>query len=191
MVMWTTAKSVKSFFSDLTANNKPANAGFNSSCSLRGITLTNQLRSYAQFNSFTVQGRINHAEIVDSKNGKFLAVTVITNALNDDEGMTVTFNNSNGLLALFEKGFLPTGRQVTVSGHIAYVRETYTNSDGEVQLLKRPNIHLIDASIPTGGLGALPADKSEKTVRRVGTVVRPAQATAKAAAAELDTTPVF
>ena len=153
--------------------------------------MTNQLRSYAQFNSFTVQGRINHAEIVDSKNGKFLAVTVITNALNDDEGMTVTFNNSNGLLALFEKGFLPTGRQVTVSGHIAYVRETYTNSDGEVQLLKRPNIHLIDASIPTGGLGALPADKSEKTVRRVGTVVRPAQATAKAAAAELDTTPVF
>ena len=149
-----------------------------------------EFRSFAQFNSFTVAGRINHAEVVDSKNGKFLAVTVITNCQNDDEGMTVTFNNSNGLLALFEKGFLPTGRMVTVTGHIAYVRETYTNKEtGEVQMLKRPNIHLIDASIPTGGLGAMPADKSEKTVRRVGTVVRPAQASAKAA--ELDKAPAF
>ena len=140
-------------------------------------------------NNFVVAGRISHAEVVDSKNGRFLAVTVVTNFQNDDEGYTVTFNNSNGLMALFEKGYLPTGRQVTVQGHIAYVRETYTNKDGEVQLLKRPNIHLIDASIPTGGLGAMPADKSEKTVRRVGTVVRPAQASAKAAAAELDATP--
>nr|BDD47430.1 hypothetical protein 8 [Pelagibacteraceae bacterium] len=149
-----------------------------------------QLRSFAQFNSFTVAGRINHAEVVDSKNGKFLAVTVITNCLNDDEGMTVTFNNSNGLLALFEKGFLPTGRMVTVTGHIAYVRETYTDkATGEVRMLKRPNIHLVDAQVPTGGLGAMPADKSEKTVRRVGAVVRPAQAAE--AAAELDEAPAF
>ena len=153
--------------------------------------MTTNFRTFAQYNSFSVAGRINHAEVVDSKNGKFLAVTVITNCLNDDEGMTVTFNNSNGLLALFEKGFLPVGRNVTVTGHIAYVRETYTNKDGEVQMLKRPNIHLVDASIPTGGLGAMPADKSEKTVRRVSTVVRPAQASAKAETAELDTTPVF
>ena len=150
-----------------------------------------QLRSFANFNTLTIQGRINHAEIVDSKNGSFLAVTVISNCLNDDEGMTITFNSSNGLVGLFEKGYLPTGRMVTVTGHIAYVRETYTNSDGEVQLLMRPNIHLIDASILTGGLGAMPADKSEKTVRRVGTVVRPAQASAKAAAAELDEAPAF
>ena len=154
-------------------------------------TLTTNFRSFAQFNSFTVQGRINHAEVVDSPKGSFLAVTVITNFQNDDEGYTVTFNNSNGLMALFEKGFLPKGRMVTVTGHIAYVRETYTNKDGEVQLLKRPNIHLIDAQIPTGGLGAMPADKSEKTVRRVGTVVRPAQASAEAAAAELDEAPAF
>ena len=147
-----------------------------------------QLRSFAQFNSFTVQGRINHAELVDSKNGQFLAVTVITNCLNDDEGMTITFNNSNGLMALFEKGYLPTGRVVTVTGHIAYVRETYTNKDGEIQMLKRPSIHLVDASIPTGGLGPMPADKSEKTVRKVG-VVRPSGAQTAAPAA--DATPVF
>jgi hypothetical protein len=134
-----------------------------------------QFRSYAQFNSFSVTGRINHAEIVDSKNGKFLAVTVITNALNDDAGMTVTFNSSNGLMSLFEQGYLPTGRVVTVTGHIAYVRETYTNDDGEIQMLMRPTIHLVDASIPTGSLGAVPADKTTGTTRRVG-VVKPAQA---------------
>jgi len=146
-----------------------------------------QLRSFANFNSFTVQGRINHAELVDSKNGQFLAVTVITNCLNDDEGMTVTFNSSNGLMGLFEKGYLPTGRMVTVTGHIAYVRETFTNKNGEVQMLKRPNIHLVDASIPTGGLGPMPADKAAGgTTRRVG-VVKPAQAKAPV----IDEAPAF
>jgi len=155
-----------------------------------------QLRSYAQFNSFTVQGRINHAEIVDSKNGQFLAVTVITNCLNDDEGMTVTFNSSNGLMGLFEKGYLPTGRMVTVTGHIAYIRETYTDKKtGEVTMLKRPNIHLVDASIPTGGLGPMPAEKAATgTTRRVG-VVKPSQATEKtefgASTPMVDNTPVF
>ena len=154
--------------------------------------MTTNFRSFAQFNSFTVQGRIYNAELVENKNGTFLAVTVITNCLNDDEGMTVTFNNSNGLMALFEKGFLPNGRMVTVTGHIAYVRETYIDKQtGEVTMLKRPSIHLVDAQIPTGGLGAMPADKPENTVRKVG-VVRPSQATAKTKeTAEVDTTPVF
>jgi len=42
-------------------------------------------------------------------------------------------------------------------------------------MLKRPTIHLVDASIPTGGLGPMPADKAPTTTRRVG-VVKPAQA---------------
>lgn len=137
--------------------------------------MTNQLRSFAQFNTFTVQGRVSHAEIVNSKNGKFLAVTLITNCLNDDEGMTITFNSSNGLMALFEKGYLPTGRMLTVTGHIAYVRETFTDKQGEIAMLKRPSIHLVDAQVPTGGLGAMPSDKApeERTARRV---VRPRDA---------------
>ena len=137
--------------------------------------MTNQLRSFAQFNSFTVQGRVSHAEVVNSKNGTFLAVTLITNCLNDDEGMTITFNSSNGLLSLFEKGYLPTGRMLTVTGHIAYVRETYTDKSGEIAMLKRPSIHLVDAQVPTGGLGAMPADKApeERPARRI---VRPRDA---------------
>lgn len=155
-------------------------------------TLTQtQFPNYANFNNFVVTGRIHHAEIAEKNGSQFLAVTLITTCLNDDEGVSVTFNNSNGIMSLFERGFLPTGRQLTISGHIAYVRETYIDKQtGEVTMLKRPNIHLVDASIPTGGLGALPADKSEKTVRKVG-VVRPAQATAKSQEPELDTAPAF
>ena len=149
--------------------------------------MTQTYRAYAQFNSFTVQGRISHAEVVTSKNGTFLAVTMLTNCLNDDEGMTITFNSSNGLMSLFEKGYLPVGRMLTAVGHIAYVRETYTNKDGEVQMLKRPSIHLVDVSVPTGGLGPMPADKAPAE-RKTRTVVRPrdAQPTVEAKAPTLD-----
>jgi len=145
--------------------------------------LTNQLRSFANFNTLTIQGRVSHAEIVNSKNGTFLAVTLISNALNDDEGMTITFNSSNGLMSLFEKGYLPTGRMLVVTGHIAYVRETYQDKQGEIAMLKRPSIHLVDAQVPTGGLGAMPADKApeERPARRV---IRPRDAQKEAARVE-------
>ena len=134
-------------------------------------------KDYANFNSFTVAGRILNSELASGKNGEFLAVTVITHGLNEDEGMTVTFNDSNGLMALFQKGWLPAGRMVTLTGHIAYVSETYTDAKtSEVKLLKRPRIHLVDAAIPTGGLGPMP--KASMPERRVGaTVVRPSDAT--------------
>jgi len=76
---------------------------------------------------------------------------------------------------------------VTAVGHIAYVRETYENKDGEVQMLKRPSIHLVDVSVPTGGLGPMPADKAPEE-RRTRTVVRPrdAQPTVEAKAPTLE-----
>ena len=147
-----------------------------------------QYRDFANFNSFTVAGRILNSELANGKNGEFLAVTVITHGLNDDEGMTVTFNDSQGLLNLFKDGWLPAGRMVTLTGHIAYVSETYTDAKtSEVKLLKRPRIHLVDAAIPTGGLGPMP--KASAPQRRVGaTVVRPSDATKQP---ETDKTPVF
>ena len=131
--------------------------------------MSNDYKTYANFNALTVQGRVMAAELVSTKTGEFLSVTVITNPVDDSEGMTVTFNNSNGLLALQKKGGLPVGRVVTVTGHIASIHETYTNKAGEVVMLKRPRIHLVDAAIPTGGLGATP--KSESARPAAGTVV--------------------
>ena len=126
-------------------------------------------KTYANFNTATFQGRILASEVVTTKAGKeFLSVTVITNPLDDSEGMTVTFTNSNGLMGLAKKGGLDVGRQVTVTGHIASIHETY-EKDGQVMMLKRPRIHIIDAAIPTGGLGATPSTKTERPA--AGTVV--------------------
>ena len=142
--------------------------------------MTTDYKTYANFNQLVVDCRISNSEIVETSKGSFLSVTAITNCLNDDEGMTITFTNSNGLMSLFEKGFLPKGRRITLTGHISYVRETYTDAkSGEVRLLKRPQVNLVDVAIPTGGLGPMPKDEA-KPVRKVGAVVRPSDATKKA-----------
>ena len=97
-------------------------------------------------------------------------------------------------MALYQKGFLPTGRRVTVTGHIRTVTETYTNKEGEVVMLKRPKITLVDAQIPTGGLGPMPADKAANTVRRTGVVIKPSQAKSAAlpeTTPAVDMTPPF
>ena len=134
------------------------------------------MTSYANFNTVTFSGRVFNAEIV---NGEFLAVTVISNLADGDEGVTITFNNSNGMMGLFQKGFLPVGRQVTVVGRIKSVSETYLDKkSGQTKLRKRPNIHLEGVSIPQGGLGPMPADKT--ATRAVGAVVAPVDATPKA-----------
>ena len=143
--------------------------------------MNSDYKVYANFNQFVATGRILASEVVTTKKGdEFLSVTVITAPVNDSEGITITFNNSNGLLALAKKGGLPVGRNVTVCGHIASVHETYTNNDGEVVMLKRPRIHLVDASIPTGGLGATPSKEgtratSGKVVVKRVTTAEPSQ----------------
>jgi len=149
--------------------------------------LTQTNKTYAAFNALTIQGRIANVDLASSNGTEFIAVTVISNLMNDDEGVTVKFTNSNGLKALFEKGFLPVGRLVTVTGHIKSIAETYTNKDGEVVMLKRPQISLVDAQIPTGGLGPLSAEDAPR--RRVGAVVKPSAANKQAVVA--DETPVF
>jgi hypothetical protein len=137
---------------------------------------TNQTyRAFAAFNALTITGRISNSEIVTVKGDEFLSVSVISNLMNDDEGVVVKFTNSNGLMKLFLAGGLDKGRMVTLVGHIKSVAETYTNSAGEIVLLKRPQINLIDVTIPTGGLGATP--RAEGTTKRaVGAVVRPSDA---------------
>ena len=133
-----------------------------------------QLRSYAQFNTFTVTGRIQFAKKVAGKRGDFLSVTVITNFLNDDEGYTIDFLDSENLLSLFEQGYLPVGRQVTLTGHVDSFGQTYTDErTGELVMLKRPQMKLSGVSIPTGGLGPMPKAYTEQ---RRNNVVRPSAA---------------
>ena len=144
-----------------------------------------QYRAYAQFNQFTVTGRIQYAEIVKGSRGDFLSVTVITNFLNDDDGYTARFIDSGNLMSLFEQGYLPVGRQVTLTGHVDSFTELYKDKQtGEFRHLKRPQMQLSGVSIPTGGLGPMPKSAS---------VVRPSDANKQRATyvPAVDEVPVF
>ena len=140
-------------------------------------------KTYANFNSFTVQGRVFNAEIVQNNGNEWLSVTVITNPVDDSDGYTVTFNSSNGLMSLYRSGWLMNGRQVTVTGHISKISEFY-EKDGELIVRKRPTIHLVDAQIPTGGLGPCPADKTETKPTAGRRVIRPSDAAKTAPVAD-------
>ena len=128
----------------------------------------NTIKTYANFNTSTFQGRVFDATVTEGKYGEFVAITIITNLSDDSEGVTVTFNNSNGLLTLAKKGHLTKGRQVHVTGHISGVSEVY-EKDGQVQLRKRPQLTL-DSNTAQLMLGATPKQDTPQRAA-AGTVV--------------------
>ena len=128
----------------------------------------NTIKTYANFNTSTFQGRVFDATVTEGKYGEFVAITIITNLSDDSEGVTVTFNNSNGLLTLAKKGHLTKGRQVHVTGHISGVSEVY-EKDGQVQLRKRPQLTL-DSNTAQLMLGAMPKQDTPQRAA-AGTVV--------------------
>lgn len=134
--------------------------------------------NHANFNTVTVQGRVLHSEKVSSKNGEFLAVTLISTCTKDGQDVVYSFNTSNGLMSLADRGYLPNGRQLIVTGHIAEVSEVYTDKNGETRILKNPRIKLSGAQVLDGGLGAQPKSfQKENNIRPVaGTPIRPSQA---------------
>ena len=132
------------------------------------------IKTYANFNSSTFQGRIFDATVAEGKYGEFVAITVITNLSDDSDGVTVTFNNSNGLLSLAKKGHLTKGRMVHITGHISGVTEVY-EKDGEVQMLKRPRLTL-DSNTAQLVLGAVPKADAQRPTGVV-TVKRTTEAT--------------
>ena len=122
--------------------------------------------NYAQMNTFTVQGRVLNAEVVDGKYGEFLSVAVITVGKTDGQEFLVKFNDSGSILGLQKSGWLPSGRVITVTGHIESLSETY-EKDGQTQLRKRPEMKLTSVIIPDGALGPMPKDKMPTTANQV------------------------
>ena len=120
-------------------------------------------KTYAQFNTMTITGRVSHTELVESKTGEFLAVTLLSDLKEDGEAVAVTFNTSNGLMSLSKKGFLNNGRMVTVTGHLDSFSELYFDAKmGKTRRLKRAKLHLVQAQVLSGGLG--PAKKSDDVI---------------------------
>ena len=111
--------------------------------------------TYAQFNVLTITGRVSHAEVVEGKYGEFLAVTVLTELVNDGKTVAVQFNNTNGLLGMVKKGHELKGRLVTVTGHLEGFTELYFDKKaGKTKRLQRPRLNLGQAQVLPGGLGA-------------------------------------
>ena len=158
-------------FAITTDNSQGHPAGCsNTSCS----SFHSNLTTYANFNSFVATGRILDSKIVKTKAGNdMLAVTMITTPVKDDErGLNVTFVNQSSMIALFTAGQLPAGREITVTGHIEAVSETYEDKQGDLVVRKRPQIELgYSAQILDGGLGRMPATEEQKAARAAGTKV--------------------
>ena len=120
-------------------------------------------RTYAQFNSLTITGRVSHAELVEGQYGEFLAVTLLTELKNDATAVAVQFNNTNGLLSLYKSGYLNNGRLVTVTGHLESFTELYFDKkSGKTKRLQRPRLQLSKAVVFDGGMG--PGKKADEPV---------------------------
>jgi len=117
-------------------------------------------KAYASFNTLTITGRVSHAELVKANGSEFLAVTLLTELKDDAPAIAVTFNTSNGTMALFKAGRLNNGRLVTVTGHLDSFTELYFDKKaGKTKRLQRPKLHLAYAQVLPGGYG--PGKKAE------------------------------
>lgn len=141
--------------------------------------------NYAQFNTVAVAGRLCKSDVITKKDGtQFLSISLITTTMKDGPSVVFTANDSETLLRLAIEGKLPVGREVTLQGHIKDVTQVYTDTKTkEVKLLKTPQVSLLDASIPAGGLGRLPMDKSSVSKPAAGTVIKMTDAAPEVSAA--------
>ena len=111
-------------------------------------------RTYASFNTLTIAGRVSHAELVTNNGNEFLSVTLLTELKDEAPAIAVTFNTSNGTMALYKKGHLNNGRLVTVTGHLDSFTELYFDKKaGKTKRLQRPKLHLVYAQVLPGGYG--------------------------------------
>ena len=111
-------------------------------------------KTYAAFNALTITGRLSHAEVVEGNNGDYLSVTLISELTDGSEGVAVQFTTSNGVMSLFNSGYLNKGRMITVTGHLNKFEETYFNKKtGKRAILQRPRLTLGQAQVLHGGMG--------------------------------------
>ena len=129
------------------------------------------------FNTINVTGRVHFIERVTNNGSTWLKVSVISNT-EKDAATTFTFNTSK-MDGLFNNGFLPKGRTITISGRIKSVASHYIDEkSGSSKVYKNPRIHLENVSIPTGGLGAMPKSSAANADAVGGVTVNVDQAPA-------------
>ena len=112
-------------------------------------------KTYAQFNTMTITGRVAAAEVKEGQYGEYLAVTLYTELVDDGPTVAVQFSNRNGLMSLAKAGRLEVGRRITVCGHLSKFEQIYFDKkQGKYLPLKKARLTLSEAVVFSGGLGA-------------------------------------
>ena len=120
---------------------------------------TQEPKTYAvfrDFNSVSLEARIQHTELKAGENGEYVAVTAITNLRDGEDGVAIRFTSSAGILKLAKGGHLMPGRRVHLTGTIGGFESAYVK-DGVLVPLQRPRLQLLGAQLM---LGAKPKSAS-------------------------------
>lgn len=107
---------------------------------------------FADFNSISMEARVQHVELKVGKTGEYVAVTAITNLKNGEKGVAVRFVGFNSILTLAKGGHLVPGRRVHLTGNVTDVATSYVTEDGEFRPLERARMSMRDVSLKLGPL---------------------------------------
>jgi len=120
---------------------------------------TTDLKLFADSSQVQFQGRIAFIKQFtnEENNSQFIGVKMIHN-VNSMLSITLTFTNNNGLNTAYSNGNLVVGQELRVYGRINGIRTTYMDDDGNLHVLKRPEIQLI---VKDYEFGRKPAPKQE------------------------------
>ena len=97
-----------------------------------------------------------YTEVKSGEYGEYVAVTCVTNLKDGDDGISVQFRSSAGILKLAKAGHLMNGRRVHLTGQLAGFATSY-EKDGSLVALQRPRLSLAGVSLQ---LGAKPKAKA-------------------------------
>ena len=103
--------------------------------------------NWGNFNNFTVEGFISHAEIQTRDGETWVLVTVMTNLKDGAEGTAIQFTNGYQILTLAQRGYLTKGRRVILTGSVGSFETHYTTKDGECVALKRPRLNMVGVQL--------------------------------------------
>ena len=130
------------------------------------MTTSNDKKTFADFNTLTISGRVSFAEVVDGQYGEFLSLTVLSDLVSDGAAIAIKIKSNNGLLDTFIKSNRDwTGRAITVTGHLSGFSETYFDKKtGKTGVRRRPELKLSNAVVMSGGYGAYKKEDAGEVV---------------------------
>ena len=126
-------------------------------------TDTAELKQYADSQQVQFSGRVAFMKqyVNETDQTVFVAIKMIHN-LNSMVQVTLSFTNNNGLNTAYSSGNLVVGQELRVYGRITGIRTTYQDQDGQLQVLKRPELQL---TVRDYEFGRKPAPKTEAPVK--------------------------